>query len=119
MRNIAFAAALIAASVLATPAAAELAKIDSERDFVSLIDGKTLTRPLVKLQVKPAGTISGRGMTWDVTGNWSWQNGYFCREMDWGGYEISYNCQEVRAQGNTIRFTSDRGAGEFADFRLR
>lgn len=112
-------AAAAALSVAANPSYADLAKIDSKEDFVQIVNGKTLTRPLVKLQVNPTGTISGRGMRWDVSGEWSWQNGYFCRDLDWGGYEIGYNCQEVRATGDTIRFTSDRGAGDFADFRLR
>ena len=119
MRNLSFFAATLCAVAIAAPVQADLAKVDSKSDFVSLIEGRTLTRPLVKLEVSPAGTISGRGIRWDVTGNWSWQDGYFCREMDWGGYEIAFNCQEVRVRGNKIRFTSDRGEGDFADFRMR
>jgi hypothetical protein len=100
-------------------AAAELKKIDNKSDFVRLVQGKTLTRPLVRLQVLPDGKISGRGMRWDFTGSWSWQNGYFCRDLYWGGDDLGYNCQEVRANGSEMRFTSDQGAGDSADFRLR
>ena len=102
----------------ASPAAADFQKIDSEQSFKQLVSGKTLTRPMVRLQVSPQGAISGRGMTWDVTGSWSWQNGYFCRDLAWGGDDLGYNCQEVTVNGRKIRFTSDRGAGDFADFTL-
>ena len=67
-------------------------------DFIALVDGKTLTRPLVELEVAPNGQISGKGAAWDVTGNWTWKNGYFCRSLDWGGDDLGYNCQEVTAE---------------------
>ena len=100
-------------------AAAELKRVESRSEFVSLVQGKTLSRPLVRLSVGPDGTIAGRGASWDVTGSWSWENGFFCRDLNWGGDELGYNCQEVRANGSQVRFTSDRGAGDSADFRLR
>ena len=112
-------AAAFAALALPQTAAAELKRVESRSEFVSLVQGKTLSRPLVKLSVGADGSISGRGVRWDVTGSWSWQNGYFCRDLNWGGDELGYNCQEVRANGRDMRFTSDQGRGESADFRLR
>lgn len=111
--------AAFAASLWATPAAAEFSKITSRDDFIRVISGKTLARPLVRLQVSPEGAIEGRGAHWDVTGKWRWQNGYFCRDLNWGGDDLGYNCQEVRVNGNRIRFTSDQGAGDSADFSLK
>lgn len=111
-------AAVIAAVLSAQPVSAEFAKVESETQFKQLVSGKTLTRPLVKLEVSPEGSISGTGLTWDVTGNWSWRDGYFCRELFWGGSDLGYNCQEVKVRENRIRFTSDRGTGDYADFRL-
>ena len=110
-------AALIA--VLPQLAAAELKRIDSETDFVRMVQGKTLSRPLVRLEVRPDGRIEGRGVRWDVTGSWSWQNGFFCRDLNWGGDDLGYNCQAVLANGSEMRFISDKGAGDSADFRLR
>lgn len=109
------------AALALTPqvALAELKRIDNKSEFVELIQGKTLSRPLVRLEVSPDGSITGRGVRWDVTGSWSWENGFFCRDLNWGGDDLGYNCQEVRANGSDMRFTSDRGAGDFADFRLR
>ena len=111
--------AAFALAMTAVPAAAEFAKVSDGEDFKRIVSGKTLTRPLVRLEVSPSGHISGKGAAWDVSGNWTWQDGYFCRDLNWGGSDLGYNCQEVRVNGNEIRFTSDRGAGDFADFRLR
>ena len=115
-----FAAAIAAAFVFASPALADLKKVESQQEFVTLIKNKTLTRPLIKLTVSPDGSIAGRGARWDVEGSWSWQDGYFCRDLFWGGDPLGYNCQEVRATPDgRIKFTSDRGAGDSAMFRLR
>ncbi|MDA7426445.1 dihydrodipicolinate reductase [Thalassococcus lentus] len=119
MRGTISVAGVLLGLVLAGPAVAEFSKVSDRASFVQLVQGKTLTRPLVKLRVAPDGSISGKGARWDVTGNWRWQNGYFCRDLNWGGDELGYNCQEVRANGNRIRFTSDQGNGDSADFKLR
>ncbi len=113
---------LILSGILALCAAAaqaEFAKVNEQSEFVKLIKGKTLTRPLVNLTVTPDGRINGKGARWEVTGNWTWQNGYFCRSLFWGGDSLGYNCQEVRAHEGRLRFTSDQGKGRSAVFRLR
>ncbi|HHB80362.1 MAG TPA: dihydrodipicolinate reductase [Aliiroseovarius sp.] len=112
---------LVWAIAALTPAfaMAEYTKINSKSQFVALVQGKTLTRPLVKLNVWPSGQISGRGASWDVEGNWTWQNGYFCRDLFWGGDALGYNCQEVGRTKGRVRFSSDQGRGASADFRLR
>lgn len=104
---------------LAAPAFAEFQQITDKSQFMQLVDGKTLTRPLVKLQVLPNGSISGKGAAWPVSGQWQWKGGYLCRSLEWGGDDLGYNCQEVKVKGTTMRITSDKGAGQSADFRLR
>ena len=108
------------AALCAGPALADVVKVQDQNQFVELVSGKTLTRPLVKLTVMPDGTIAGRGARWDVEGQWSWKDGYFCRDLFWGGDALGYNCQEVQATSDgRIKFTSDRGKGDSATFRLR
>ena len=109
----------LAFGVIGGPALAEFQKIDTAAEFARLVDGKTLTRPMIRLKVTPQGAISGKGLSWDVTGRWNWKNGYFCRDLNWGGDDLGYNCQEVRVNGRKIRFTSDRGTGNYADFNLK
>lgn len=108
------------AALVSGPVRSEPVKVEDQGKFVQLVNGKTLTRPLVRLTVSPDGRIEGRGSLWNIQGTWSWQDGYFCRDLFWGGDALGYNCQEVRASADgRIRFTSDRGAGDSAEFSLR
>ncbi|MFW5881871.1 MAG: dihydrodipicolinate reductase [Roseicyclus sp.] len=117
MRNFLAAKALLAAS--AFPAFADFTKVEDESQFVRLVDGKQLTRPLVSLRVSADGAITGKGAARDVRGEWQWEGGYFCRDLRWGERDLGYNCQRVEVNGQTVRFTADRGSGDSADFSLR
>lgn len=115
--------AVLLASAFATmgpaPALAEgFQPVRSKGDFLSLINGKSLRRFGINLQVRDDGQIEGRAMGWPVTGQWNWQEGYFCREMNWGGTDIGANCQLVVVQGRTLRFIADKGKGDSADLKL-
>ena len=113
---------LLAAIIVAFSASNAMADFDvvnNKSAFMELVRGKKLTRPLVELQVTTDGRIEGTGARWDVTGNWTWRDGYFCRDLFWGGDALGYNCQEVQANGSRMRFTSDRGNGRSAVFKLR
>lgn len=116
MYKLLISAASVAA--FAFPALADFDKVENRAEFLRYVSGKTLSRPLVRLEVTTDGQISGRGAKWDVEGTWSWQNGYFCRDLFWGGDPLGYNCQEVTVNGNRMRFTSDQGSGQSAVFRL-
>lgn len=105
--------------VAAPPALAEFARIDNSDAFRAAVEGKTLSRPLIRLQVSADGSITGTGATRPVRGNWRWENGYFCRDLVWGDRDLGYNCQKVAVEGGNIRFHSDRGTGDYADFRLK
>ena len=114
------AAAALAAFFFAMPVGAEEFQIVSSRDtFVSLIDGRELTRLGIRLEVTSDGQIVGRAFGTPVTGAWDWNGGYFCRDLYYGEEDLGPNCQQVAVNGETIRFTSDRGTGRFADLRLR
>ncbi|WP_341367638.1 dihydrodipicolinate reductase [Yoonia sp. BS5-3] len=110
-------------AVFAAPASADsYVPIKDQATFVSLIQGKELRNRLygVRLTVSGDGQIAGAALGWDIAGSWSWQDGYFCREMSWGNDVIPYNCQLVEARGDdTLRFTVDRGVGQSASFRLQ
>ena len=112
-------AILAAAIAFATPAAAEYQTVQTRAEFVALVSGKTLIRPLVRLEVRPDGNISGKGAAWEVSGKWQWKDGFLCRSLVWGGDDLGYNCQQVKAKGSRMRITSDRGTGQSAEFRLR
>jgi hypothetical protein len=100
----------------------EFEPVRDKEEFLSLLEDRELRIGLynLKLRVLPDGKIVGSALGWEVTGKWAWNNGYFCRDMDWSGYPIAYNCQLVEKRGDgELRFTSDQGAGQRASFRLR
>jgi hypothetical protein len=107
----------------AAPAVADgYAPVKDLETFVELVEGKELRNFFygVRINVLAEGRIEGSAIGWDIVGSWTWQDGYFCRELFWGGDPIPYNCQLVEARGNDrIRFTVDQGAGDSASFRLQ
>lgn len=106
---------------LPAPALAETPLTDRDA-FVSMVAGRELSLPLfsVSIKVDPSGRLEGSAMGWPVTGQWRWENGLFCRSMDWSGTEIPPNCQLVEVVSeDRLRFTSDAGTGMTAVFRLR
>jgi hypothetical protein len=108
---------------LPLPVAAEGFEPVKDKDrFLDLVQDRELRIGVynLSLNVLPDGRIAGSALGWDITGQWDWKDGYFCREMDWSGMEIDYNCQLVEAQGaEKLRFTVDQGKGDSATFRLR
>ena len=107
---------------LALPVSAQAYERVSDRStFVNIVNGKDLKIAIygLTLNVRDNGTITGRAAGWDIAGSWSWEDGYFCRDMDWSGYAIEYNCQLVEVNGDRIRFTVDQGAGDNAVLRIR
>jgi len=109
--------------VLALPAQAEgYMPISDEAEFRSLVSGRELRYGMfgISLVIAADGRINGEAMGVEVTGTWAWREGYFCREMDWSGMAIPYNCQLVEVQDAvTMRFTTDMGTGRSAAFDLQ
>lgn len=101
------------------PALAEFSVVTSRAEFENLVSGRELRRFGIRVTVTPQGEIVGRAFGGDVTGQWTWQDGYFCRDLYYVGDDLGYNCQLVQVQGETLRFTTDRGHGIYADLTLR
>ncbi len=111
---------VIGALLMSTPLAAQaFDKVKSRDQFVQIVSGKDLKLTGITLNVTPSGQIKGRAFGFGVKGQWQWQNGYFCRSLYWGKTDLGPNCQEVKVRGDLIRFTSDKGTGQFADLKMR
>ena len=102
-----------------TAMAEEFSTLTTRDSFVRLVEGRELSRFGIRLTVTPDGQIVGRAFGTRVTGAWNWNEGYFCRDLYFGSEDLGFNCQVVEVSGETLRFTSDQGAGEFADLTLR
>ena len=110
----------VIAVLFAGPALAEFKRVTDRDNFVSLVNDRDLTRLGIRLNVSDGGKISGRAFGQKVSGEWSWSSGFFCRDLYLNGDILDENnCQTVEVRGNTLRFTSDKGTGDYADLRLR
>ena len=105
--------------LIASPIIASEMTISERADFENLVKDKKLERFLISLSVTGDGKIEGSAAGRDVSGDWNWIDGYFCRTLMWGERELKYNCQKVTFDGRRLRFISDRGAGQSASFALR
>lgn len=111
---------ILAAALVAGPAWAEFQRVEQRDSFVSLVKNRDLTRLGIRLQVTEDGRIKGNAFGQDVSGQWKWSRGYFCRDLYLSGEILDGdNCQVVEVSGSTLRFTSDRGRGDSASLRLR
>ncbi|MFD0859332.1 dihydrodipicolinate reductase [Roseovarius aquimarinus] len=120
MRSVTHTFCALSVALVAAPAAAEaFEQITTRDDFVAATSGRDLTRFGISVAVSPSGDIKGRAFGYPVTGAWNWQDGYFCRDLYWGGDRLDPNCQAVRIKGDTIRFISDQGTGQSADLTLK
>jgi hypothetical protein len=107
-------------ATIASPAMAEeYVRVTDRGTFVGLVTGKSLTSLGVSLKVSASGGIAGSAFGREVTGSWSWSNGYFCRTMQAGDRKFARNCQVVQKKGNRLRFIADQGSGDTADLRIR
>ncbi|MBQ2262518.1 MAG: dihydrodipicolinate reductase [Loktanella sp.] len=111
----------IGLSLAAGSAYANYVPVTDEAAFLQLVENRELRHRFypITLQVLSDGQVTGSALGWGVAGTWSWEDGYFCRELNWGGDPIPYNCQLVEVNNDLIRFTVDQGAGQAAAFRLR
>ncbi len=107
-------------TALASPAMADgYSRVTDRAAFVGLVGGKSLTSLGVSLTVAASGAIGGRAFGRDVTGAWTWNDGYFCRTMSAGDRQFARNCQLVQYEGDRLRFIADRGKGDTANLRIR
>jgi len=110
----------VIAVLVAGPAAAEFKRVTDRDNFVSLVKDRNLTRLGIRLNVTDGGKIVGRAFGQKVSGAWSWSSGFFCRDLYVNGDVLDgENCQTVEVRGNTLRFTSDKGTGDYADLRIK
>jgi hypothetical protein len=109
---------LVVLLLLPSPALA-FDRITTSEAFLAAVEGHRLVGDGVSLLVGRDGTISGRGFGLQVTGRWTWQDGFFCRTLETMLRDFPRNCQTVERRGNVIRFRADRGQGDVADLSLR
>ena len=113
---------LLVALAPTTAVAGDYAPVTTRAAFVALVQDHELAFPLfgITLSVSATGKITGKAQGADITGEWDWHGGLFCRTMRWSGTEAPADCQTVEVQDAArLRFTAEQGKGKSAVFVLR
>ena len=117
MRTFLFTAIFL--TMASAPALADgFRRVQDKDGFLSVVEDRELRRLGIRLIVTRDGRIVGKAFGKSVSGDWRWDGGYFCRDLSFGGDELGFNCQLVQVKGSTVRFTSDKGQGMYADLKI-
>ncbi len=103
-----------------TAALADFEQIRSEKDFRTLVVGKTIESDQSTIVMNADGTF--RGKTTDgrkIVGNWAWSGRWWCRNVTVGKQNLGQNCQKMEIDGDRLRATRDKGKGVVIDNVLR
>ncbi|MBV2358315.1 hypothetical protein KUH32_00875 [Thalassococcus sp. CAU 1522] len=102
---LALAAALLSAPVQAEP----FTRIADEDAFRAQATDRQLWLGENHVTIHADGTMTGHVMGKQIVAQWTWQDGYWCRQID-GDYN-SGDCQLWETDGTQFRVTRDRGEG--------
>ena len=93
------------------PATGTATTITTEAAFRSTLVGKTIGFAGNTFVINADNTVSG---PWDgtgITGTWSWEDQYWCRDIAIGGTARNPDCQIWTVEGTSATVTRDRGNG--------
>ncbi|MCB1398412.1 MAG: hypothetical protein H6898_14620 [Rhodobacter sp.] len=104
--------AAAAGIILITGSAQAWERLHTEAEYRARVVGhRTSVGDRGHVTVHPDGTVTGVWGGQPVVGAWTWDGGYYCRNLRIGSTETGTNCQRIEVQGNQIRSTNDRGNG--------
>jgi len=89
-------------------------RIAYEDEYRNTIVGKPITSKDKKTvtTTHADGTMTGKSNGNNVVGNWTWENGFFCREGKAGGQAFERDCQMIEISGNKLKVTKNKGNGK-------
>ncbi|NNG06026.1 MAG: hypothetical protein HKM95_18240 [Inquilinus sp.] len=114
--------AIAAALLSAGCALAPRTPIATAEDFRA----RVVDRPLEggegwnRLVIQSDGTMTGlRADGATLSGSWTFENGYFCREAIVDGASLGTDCQTVSIDGDSAVFHRDGGRGERISYTFK
>ena len=109
--------AILATVVALKGALAE--EITTKEQFLAEIVGKRLVQDDSWVIISPDGRVTGKGPgKGDIAGEWTWDQGYYCRKITIDDEPFPRNCQEVTLEGDVVSFIHDKGQGITVSWRL-
>ena len=89
------------------------ADIVTKQAFLDQVAGRRLIQGDSWVIITPQGTVEGMGPDRNpVSGNWFWQDHFYCRTIHFDGKDLPEDLQSVTVEGDQVSFVHDRGNGD-------
>lgn len=93
-------------------------RITSEDEYRTTIVGKRLVWESGSATHHEDGSITGNVGDREMTGTWSWQDGFYCRSIRISNTRVPDDCQILIVSGDELTVIRDGGMGDIATFRI-
>ena len=111
-----FIIAALAATAVCFTATSTLAqdfqRIKSKSEYTAQVAGKRLVADFGWVKATADGGITGEINGQSARGNWTWNRGFWCRDITYGSTTLPRNCQAIFIKGDTLVSIRDKGQGD-------
>lgn len=87
-------------------------RVLSREQFVKLISNRSLVGDGNRFVLHSDGRISGQIDGAKLSGNWHWEEAYFCRTATIDGNDLDHDREAIELRGNYMRYTRNEGHGD-------
>ena len=98
-------------TVLHVPESSGEKTITTEKEFRTKVVGKKLITDRGYALVQEDGSMAGKLGGRELTGEWTWEDGYYCRSVALGDRQLPDDCQMVTIEGDEVTFYRKKGYG--------
>ena len=93
-------------------------RITTEKEFRTIVAGKKLTSKAGYSINHKDGNITGNFRDRELTGTWTWEDGYFCRSVMLGNKDLPDDCQVITVSGDKVTYIRNRGEGKGLTYQI-
>ncbi|GGH25754.1 hypothetical protein SAMN05444007_103187 [Cribrihabitans marinus] len=86
-------------------------RITTRADFCDAVVDRVILGDGLRFVIGSDATISGQAHGVALSGVWTWNEGYFCRNARVGEAETGKDCEVIEVAPGRMRYTRDRGRG--------
>lgn len=87
-------------------------QITTDKEFRAKVVGKKLITDRGYVIVQKDGSMAGKSGNRELSGEWTWEDGYYCRSVALGSRQLPDDCQMVTILGDEVTFYTKKGYGD-------
>lgn len=121
--HIALTTVVLTVSACATTPAENVAyeRITTKEQYIELVAGRAAKSKGSDFSSTALadGTLTSTGGSKKLSGTWTWEEGYFCREGTIGSEPLERDCQIIEIAGDSLKVNRNKGEGESVILKLK